>query len=97
VNKLTFSEVIFYSQKDEDIFFNWFEGLSSTRGIIGDRSDIVVTTSARVDDQELREMLAIFRRYSLDMSQLSCYCTEDNASWFRDRNKNWYEDVFEAS
>ena len=96
MKKFVLSDVFFYSLKDEELLFNWLQELDGVISIVGKANDLVVSTNGKLSDSELRELLAVFRRYSLNMSQLAQYCDEDNSEWFADKNKTWYSSVFEC-
>jgi hypothetical protein len=47
-----------------------------------------------VDQQGLREIIALFHRYGIDLRQLAAFDRPEFASWFRDKQKFWHQDVF---
>jgi hypothetical protein len=42
----------------------------------------------------VREFLALFFRYGIDMQQLRCFDTPEYAHWFRATEKYWHGRVF---
>ena len=98
VDETTFSlvakEVLYYSPGDENAFFAWLDDLqcvSASRGV-GHELQIRI---GRPTDAELRELIALFYRYSIEMTQLAQCVTPQNASWFRDdRSTYWYTRIF---
>jgi len=42
----------------------------------------------------MRDLLAILERYRLPATPLAALCTPENESWFKDKDKFWYQDVF---
>ena len=88
--------VRFYSACDEDLFFAWIGKIPCISKCEGKGVELFLTVDRdRVEDGCLREMLALFLRYEVDMGQLSDFMTEKNASWFFNKNSYWYEKVFE--
>lgn len=85
------SQLMYFSQLDEDHFFNWIQQIRCVDSIEG---GIIQIDSDNVSESDLRNLLAIFSRYGLPMSSLSHFETSRNRSWFRDRDKYWYEGVF---
>ncbi|HEX2978137.1 MAG TPA: hypothetical protein VHO47_03395 [Candidatus Babeliales bacterium] len=50
----------------------------------------------KIEDLELRDIIALFRGYKVDMAQLKRFLTEDNKRWFFDNKRAyWYKKVFE--
>ena len=49
----------------------------------------------RVDEGSVYELLALFRRYGVDMKQLHVFDREDFAGWFRDPRAHWFKEIFE--
>lgn len=87
--------VRFYSEGDEAAFFEWLDKISSITGYTGSGPDLLISVDRqRVDEEALREMLALFCRYKIDMSQLSLFDVEQFSEWFRAPNSYWYQAVF---
>jgi hypothetical protein len=88
--------VAFYSKADEAVFFEWLSKIPSVTKIEGVGFSIIIhVDEQKTDEVDLRELLSIFRRYSVSMNQLSAFNDESFADWFRDKNAYWYESVFE--
>lgn len=47
-----------------------------------------------VDEDGLREMLALFRRYGIGLRQLAVFDRDEFSEWFRDKRAYWHKDVF---
>jgi hypothetical protein len=87
--------VVFYSQFDESLFFKWLKKIPAIRrwkGVV-DTLHIDVET-AKVDEYNLREFLALFHRYRVDTRQLRAFDRPDFASWFHNRRAYWFREVF---
>jgi hypothetical protein len=39
-------------------------------------------------------MLALFRRYGVELRQLAAFDRDEFAEWFRDKQAYWHKDVF---
>lgn len=83
--------VVYYSQLDEDHFFTWAQEIPCVKSI--DRGYLHIQET-EVNERDLRDLLALFKRYQLSAKPLSALCTPKNAFWFKDRETFWYHDVF---
>ncbi|HAD09288.1 MAG TPA: hypothetical protein DCF62_07405 [Porticoccaceae bacterium] len=83
--------VVYYSQLDEDHFFAWAQEIPCIKSI--DCGYLHIQES-EVDEQAMRDLLAILERYRLSAKPLAALCTPENESWFKDKDKFWYQDVF---
>jgi hypothetical protein len=88
-------EVQFYSSCDESAFFGWLRSLSCVERFEGRRRILHIWVNAgRVDEGALRELLALFNRYRIDLTQLAVFDRDDFADWFRRDDAYWHEGVF---
>ena len=87
-------EMMFYSQLDEEIFFDALKKISAVKKIEGIGSDLLLSVPSRLSDKALRELLGLFFRYQVDMRQLAPFLTEKNRSWFCGTEKYWFKKVF---
>jgi len=87
--------VFYYSRKDEDAFFEWLAKIKCVTKI-GGRANILSMTIqlVLVDQDALRELLAIFHRYGISMSQLVALERPEWAAWFREPFAYWHAGVF---
>ena len=96
MSTLVASQVKFYSDQDEDVFFGWLKSISCVQDIrgVGDNIEIEVDDK-KVDSPALRELIAICTRYEIEMSQLALLETDQNRAWFAGNPKAfWFEKVF---
>jgi hypothetical protein len=86
---------VFFSQLDEAAFFAWLEKLPCVSGFAG-RGDIlfIQVHVSKVDEYGLRDLLALFWRYGVDMKQLAAFDKQEFAHWFHNRNAYWHKSVF---
>lgn len=94
--KLVCKKVYFYSQLDEKYFFAWLQDIKTIVRLdgIGDELYLYCKSSV-VSDQDLREILALFYRYKIDMKQLVVFLNNKNKKWFFEGPKGyWHRKVF---
>ena len=84
----------YYSLLDEELFFHALKQISAVRKVEGVGSDLLITVHARPSHKSLRELLGLFYRYGVDMSQLAQFRTEQNESWFSSPTTYWAKKVF---
>lgn len=84
----------YYSQGDEDAFFAWLQSIPCVAGVGGSGTDLHIELKSQPDDLELRELLALFFRYKMDMKSLAIFETSSNAAWFSKKSMYWYKGVF---
>ena len=95
-NILNCKSVKFYSRKDEDVFFEWIQKIDCI-----DKTSAYLNmlylhiASNELHDSDLRDLLALFFRYHIDMKQLKQFLTDDNKKWFFGNPKGyWHKQVF---
>ena len=87
--------VRFFSQGDEAAFFDWLKKLPMVENIEGrGRTLHIRVNSSAVDEDSLRELLALFHRYGIDLAQLIVFDREDFAEWFRHPDAYWHQEIF---
>lgn len=87
--------VRFFSQGDEGAFFNWLRSLPFIKHFEGRGLTLYISVnSLAVDEDGLRELLALFRRYNIELAQLAVFDRDEFADWFRSVEAYWYKDIF---
>ncbi len=87
----------FYSKKDENVFFEWINKIDCIDSTSVHLNEFhLYMASDELEDDALRNLLALFYRYKLDMSQLKRFLTKDNKKWFFDKKYPgyWNKKVF---
>jgi hypothetical protein len=85
----------FFSQLDETAFFEWLKKLPCISKVEGRGETLSIRVlESKVDEYAMRELLALFQRYKIDMKQLSIFDKQDFAGWFHNTEAYWYESVF---
>ncbi len=94
--KLECKKVVFYSELDELSFFERVNKLQCIKSYEGINYSIFLHVKTKtVSDNCLRELISLFHRYKIEMSQLSQFLNEKNKNWFKDNQKAyWYKKVF---
>ncbi|WLI88864.1 hypothetical protein Q4S45_19490 [Massilia sp. R2A-15] len=85
----------YYSRSDEAAFFGWLQSIPGVTGIRGQGHELVIRLkSKKLSQTALRELLALYRRYGGDMSELEQFANDTNRSWFQNPDAYWYNAVF---
>ncbi|MCO7187659.1 MULTISPECIES: hypothetical protein [unclassified Pseudoalteromonas] len=95
--KLEAKSVKFLSPADEQSFFDRLNALSCVNDVFGQGFSIIIETDKSLDDEELREIIALFYRYNVNMKQLKGFLSKGNRVWFKHNQQSyWYKKVFES-
>jgi hypothetical protein len=87
--------VYFYSDNDESAFFSWLDKIGCIESYRGQGDVLYINiVMKKLDDIFLREIIAIFNRYQIEMSQLSVFKDEIKRPWFSDTQSYWFAKVF---
>jgi hypothetical protein len=87
--------VRYYSQIDEASFFAWLDQIPCVDGYAGRGETLYITVDhTKTNDDCLRELIALFFRYGVDMKQLSIFSSNTNRAWFESPKAYWYDRVF---
>ncbi|MEU2121939.1 hypothetical protein [Nocardia niwae] len=79
---------------DEAAFFEWLDKISAVRAYEGELRTLYIKVDATADDESVYELVSLFHRYHVDMSQLRVFDTERIGEWFRNTESYWYAAVF---
>lgn len=93
---LVATSVRFYHENDERAFFAWLKRIACVERFEGDGRDLLITLSRVPRDDDLRELVAFFYRYKIDMRQLASFSAGSTKAWFRDPKMYWHRRVFGA-
>jgi hypothetical protein len=90
--------VRFYHRNDERALFEWLARIPCVKSFEGEGVDgLVVRLKRRPGQDDLRQLLALFYRFGVDMRQLAKFETAKNRAWFYDPKTYWYKAVFGKS
>ena len=86
----------YYSHKDEDAFFEWIKRINCIDKIVGVGCELHFYIACDdLHEHDLRDLLALFYRYGLDMKQLRRFLNKNNKEWFFENEKAyWHRGVF---
>jgi hypothetical protein len=88
--------VYFFSQEDEAAFFGWIKRMPCIARYAGIGGTIHIHVDpGHVDDDALRELIALFRRYEIEMKQLLVFVNESNRAWVTRPGSYWFGRMFE--
>lgn len=88
----------FLSPWDERSFFQRLKRLKCVETFGGEGTELrIVVRNESVSDANLRELLALFFRYGVEMTQLAAFESDGNRAWFKSSTKYWYRRVFRGS
>ena len=95
-NILVCNTVRFYCLKDEDAFFEWIKKIDCVDSISASGRELYLHIAAdQIHDYDLDDLIGLFYRYNIEMTQLSRFLTEDNKKWFYDNKQAfWHDRVF---
>ncbi|WP_024800496.1 hypothetical protein [Nocardia sp. BMG51109] len=85
------------SLNDEAAFFEWLDKIPAVRSHDGRLRTLYINVDPEADDESVRDLVALFHRYHVDMAQLRVFDTERIGDWFRDPQKYWHESIFGTS
>lgn len=95
VVELEAREVAFFSECDEHAFFAWVAKIPCVDECVGRGFSIfLMVDSQKITEGEFRELLSLFKRYGVEMKQLSVFDDDRFSSWFRQRDAFWYSEIF---
>jgi hypothetical protein len=80
--KLECWNIGYCSNIDEDQFFGWLDKIPSVKKYYGKGSCLYLEVPSDLNDTDLRELIAIFQRYNIDLKPLRQFLTEENKDWF---------------
>lgn len=93
--KLECPSITYCSQMDETAFFEWLKKIKGIKRMDGVREELNLYIDKPILDDDLRELIALFYRYKIDMKQLGVFLSDENRDWFWGKPKGyWYTKVF---
>lgn len=98
VIELDTAEIVFFSQFDESAFFEWLNKISCVEKFEGQGTSLYVSVNPdALDGDALRELIALFHRYRLNMSVLLAFDREEFSEWLHNKDAYWHENLFERN
>lgn len=85
----------YYSRADEAAFFGWLHSISGVTEVRGQGRELVIQLkSKKLSQTALRELIALYRRYDGNMSELEQFVNDTNRGWFQHPDADWHSAVF---
>ena len=93
--RLVAKGVWYYSENDEAAFFDWLNKIPCIENLDGEVDLLYIEVNIKkLDSMALREIIAIFYRYGIEMKQLSVFKNNKRWKWFVEPNTYWFNKVF---
>ncbi|MEU6827876.1 hypothetical protein ABZ894_04410 [Nocardia beijingensis] len=90
--------VTYYSPHDEAVFFGWLDKIPCIESYRGQLRTLYLTIDLdAVDEGGLYEIVALYRRYNIDLKELRVLGADQVSPWFNDPDRWWHEEVFGRS
>jgi hypothetical protein len=88
--ELRAEHVRYYSQNDEAAFFDWLAKIKCVTKTVGSGYTLSIMVQLDLVDQDgLRDLLALFHRYHIGKSQLVALVRPEFSAWFHEKGKFW--------
>ena len=85
----------YFSQGDEESFWHRLQSIKCVKAFEGKGNDYYITLARAPGNADLRELIALFFRYDVNMRSLAAFQTDRNAKWFAENRKAfWHSRVF---
>jgi hypothetical protein len=77
--------LLFCTQNDEELFFEWLKKVKCIEKYVGVGDELhLYILSKRITNNDLFELMGVFRRYNFDFSQLKIFMNSKNKEWFEE-------------
>jgi len=87
--------VRFFSELDELEFFERIKKIRCIESYEGISDSVFLKIKSKnISDLCLRELISLFYRYKINMTQLADFLNEKNKSWFLNEKAFWYNKTF---
>lgn len=86
----------YYSAIDEELFFHWISKIPALKEfkLVNDET-VFYIKSKKISDSDLIEVIALFYKYKINMTQLQIFLNSKNKHWFSDNKKAfWHRRVW---
>ena len=87
-------DVHYYSNNDENAFFDWLKKMNFVTKIHGHINILTITVKNDLDEYDLRDLMALFYRYRIDMRSLVKFDRLDFHKWLHNKTAFWYSEMF---
>jgi hypothetical protein len=94
---LVANRIRYFHSSDEAMFFAWLDRMEFVSGYEGRGNGLHILLAQHPSDDALRELIAFYQRYGIDMRQLATLKTPANANWFAVPTMYWYDAGFDSA
>jgi hypothetical protein len=92
-NYLIGKSVYFYSMNDEKMFFEWIKNIECIKKFEGAGDELYLDlVGQELNYNDIKDLIALFYRYQIDMKQLAPFLNEGNKQAFAP----WDKEIFGA-
>jgi len=89
--KIDIQPTTYYSEQDEENFFTWALDIECVERT---HSGYLFIDKLSVNENSLRELIALFHRYNVNSTCLAVFCNSENEAWFKNSEMYWYNNIF---
>lgn len=87
----------YYSYLDEENFFKWIESNPAVTAVERQGGRLIISfKSARIAEQDLRDLIAVFARYQISMRDIKKFAAGEHKQWLNNPDAYWYRSIFEG-
>lgn len=85
----------YWAYSDEKAFFTWLESITGVKRVEGVGRELFIhLRSRKISRTAFLDLIAIYKRYGGDMSQLAQLLTPENKHWLKDPKMYWHKEMF---
>jgi hypothetical protein len=85
----------YFSPLDEKMQFDWLASIPCVASVGGEYADIHITLKRMPGRADLRELIAVLRRYRTDLRPLAALKCSRTSKWFAEyKAADWYPEIF---
>ena len=87
----------FWDYNDEEAFFEWIDKLRpELERVRGGPQGLTLYIRENISPFTLISLIALFKRYNLNLALLQKLVTKDNKDQIQDKTKYWYKEMFQV-
>lgn len=75
----------YFSSRDEAAFFGWLQSIPGVTSVRGQGLELhIQLRTSRLSQESLRELIALYKRYNGNFSELARFENDSNRDWFNE-------------
>lgn len=87
-------QVTYGSPNDERAFFEWLERIDGVESVKGIGEEVHIHIKADIDEYGLRDLVALFFRYNVDLTQIPKVISTQIHPWLLKEGMYWFSAMF---